>query len=158
MSSWKVIFATLVIFAAGLVVGGLVVNKTGGTAPATPRPPGAPSGTPTQFRLQSLLGRMHRELALTPDQETQIRNIIYASQERASELWKPVAQEMGKETQDACEQIRSVLTPEQQVKFDNLPKSRPGPGERGERGGERGGPWRRGPGGPTNRFPTNVPH
>ena len=159
MSAWKVIFATLVIFAAGLVVGGLVVHEIGVVNPAATRTAPPLNANPSQFRLQLLLHRMDRELALTPDQDSQIRKIIASSQDRTTRLWKPVVVEMDKQTQDTCEQIRAVLTPEQQAKFDAFPKMRPPDfGERGERG-ERG--WRRGPpggfpGGPSNHFPTNL--
>jgi len=154
VSSWKIIFATLIIFATGLVVGGLVVNKTGVATPSAAKSGGGPNANNGQFRVQSLQAlqrRMDRELGLTPDQDDQIKKIIASSQERVGDLWKPVSQAVGKETQDACDQIRAVLTPEQQAKFDALPRGGRGPdfGERGERG------WRRGPGGPTNHFPTN---
>ncbi len=146
MSVWKVILATLVIFAAGFLVGGLVVNKTTPTAPAAAKPGGTLSGNPGQFRLQALQHRMDRELNLTPEQDAQIHQIIADSQERVGTVWKPVAQQIGKETQDACDQIRDVLTDEQKAKFDALSKERPD---------ERG--WHR-PGGATNHFFTNIPH
>jgi Spy/CpxP family protein refolding chaperone len=77
---------------------------------------------------------MDRELALTPEQDAQIKKIISASQEHSRELWKPVAQKMKAETVSACQQIREVLTPEQQAKFDVLSKSRSERGEHGDRG------------------------
>ncbi len=154
MSTWKVIFATLVIFATGLVIGGLVVDRAGVTAPAVTK--AGPNGNNGQFRLQSLQSlqrRMDRELGLTPEQDDQIKKIIAASQEHVGEVWKPVADAVAKETQDACDQIRAVLTPEQRAKFDSLPRGGRGDfGERGERGWHRG-PG--GPGGPTNHFQTN---
>lgn len=159
MSSWKIIFATLIIFATGLVVGGLLVDKTGVATPSITRSGNQPTERGGPFRpqssLQLLLYRMDHELALTPEQHDQIQTIIQASQKRADELWKPVAQAVNKETQDACDQIRVVLTPEQRAKFDALPR-----GGRGPEFGERGG-WRRGPIGPpgsfpSNRFPTNF--
>ncbi len=130
MKAWKVIFATLVIFCAGLVVGGLVVRKISTVPPAT----NGPSGNPGQYHLQSLLKRMDRELALTPEQDAQIKKIISTSQERTRELWKPVAQKLNTETVSACEQIREVLTPDQQAKFDVISKSRAERGNRGDHG------------------------
>jgi Spy/CpxP family protein refolding chaperone len=131
VKAWKVILATLAIFCAGLVVGGLVEKRIAATAtPAlvsTPR-----SG---QTRLQSLLRRMDRELALTADQHAQIEKIISGSQEHTRELYKPVALEMSKQTASACEQIREVLTPEQQTKFDTLSKTRAERGGHGDRDG-----------------------
>ena len=153
MNTWKVIFATLVIFVTGVVVGGLVVNKTAVTSPTASKPSGPGGGNPGQFRLQMLQRRMDRELALTPDQDDQIHKIIAASQDRVGTLWKPVAQEVSKETQDTCDQIRAVLTPDQQAKFDAFSKTHPPEfGERGERHRPSGFP-----GGPSNHFPTNFP-
>lgn len=157
MKAWKVIFATLVIFSAGLVVGGLVMKKISPASPSATRPA---NGNPGQFRLQSLLHRMDRELALTADQHAQIEKIISVSQDRTREIWKPVSVEMGKETTSACEQIREVLTPEQQAKFDTLSKARPERGDRGERGdhgdhGKRRGPHDNGPDAPTNAPPAD---
>ena len=154
MNTWKVILATLVIFTAGLVVGGLFVKRTSASPnPTAARPPGM---NPGQFRLQALRHYMVKELNLTPEQDAQIDKIISASQSRTQELWTPVQASVRKETEDACDQIRAVLTPEQQTKFDA--RSKEHPGERGERG-ERG-LWR-GPGGPgfppgePDRFKTN---
>lgn len=153
MNNWRVILATLVIFAAGVVVGGLAVKKSGAIAATTAKTAAAPGGNPGAFRLQSLLHRMDRELALTPDQHAQIEKIIATSQTHTRDLWTPVAQQMKDETQKACDQIRDVLTPDQQTKFDALSKGPPPGefGERGERGRRRGGPG--GPGGPFSNFP-----
>lgn len=112
--------AVLVIFCAGLVVGGLVEKRIAVTAPPAP----VANSRPGQTRLQTLLRRMDRELALTADQHAQIEKIISTSQEHTRELYKPVALEMSKQTASACEQIREVLTPEQQAKFDTLSKTR----------------------------------
>lgn len=154
MNTWKVIFATLVIFATGVVVGGLVVNKAVVANPAASKPSGPLGNNPGQFRLQALQRRMDRELALRPDQDDQIHKIIAASQDQIGNLWKPVAQAVSKETQDTCDQIRAVLTPDQQAKFDAFSKTHPPDfGERGERGERHRPPGF--PGGPSNRFPTN---
>jgi Spy/CpxP family protein refolding chaperone len=127
MKAWKVICATLVIFCAGFVAGGLVVRQL--SAPAAP-PPAMWSG---QTRLQTLLHRMDRELALTPEQHDQVEKIVAASQEKMREASRPVSLEARKETASACAQIRAVLTPDQQVKFDTLSKSRSSRGDRGDR-------------------------
>lgn len=127
MKAWKVILATVVIFCAGLVVGGLVVKQM--TVPAP-----APMSRPGQTRLQTLLRRMDRELALTADQHAQIEKIVSSSQEKTRDLWKPVSLEVNKQTTSACAQIRDLLTPEQQAKFDTLSKTRAPRGEHGDRG------------------------
>jgi Spy/CpxP family protein refolding chaperone len=127
VKAWKVICATLVIFCAGFVAGGLVVREL--SAPAAP-PPATWSG---QTKLQTLLRRMDRELALTPEQHDQVEKIISASQEKMREVSKPVSLEMRKQTVSACAQIRALLTPDQQVKFDTLSKTR---SSRSDHGGD----------------------
>jgi Spy/CpxP family protein refolding chaperone len=127
VKAWKVICATLVIFCAGFVAGGLVVKEL--SAPAAP-PPATWTG---QTRLQTLLHRMDRELALTPEQHDQVEKIISASQEKMRDVSKPVSLEIRKQTTSACAQIRAMLTPDQQVKFDSLSKSRSSRSDHGDR-------------------------
>lgn len=124
MNPWKVIFATLVIFGAGLVVGGLVGSRTARIDAAAAKPAGVQASNPSQNRLRELLRRMDRELELTPEQHGHIEKIIAASQERTQKLWSPIAQEMHHETQKVCEEIREELTPEQKTKFDTFSKQR----------------------------------
>lgn len=119
MKAWKVILATLVIFCAGGLVGGLVVKEFYASNPAP-----APVTWSGQTRLQTLLRRMDRELALTPEQHDQIERIVSACQERMRELSKPVSLEGRKETASTLAQIRGLLTPDQQVKFDTFSKTR----------------------------------
>jgi Spy/CpxP family protein refolding chaperone len=134
VKAWKVILATLVIFCAGLVVGGLVEKRIAAAAP----PPAVASSRPGQTRLTSLLRRMDRELALTSEQHAQIEKIVSACQEKTRELYKPVALEMSSQTAAACQQIRDLLTPDQQTKFDTLSKTRSQRGEHGDRGDHDG--------------------
>jgi hypothetical protein len=125
VNAWKVILATLVIFGAGLVVGGLVVSHSDRLHAATSKPANTNSpANPSQFRLHELLRRMDRELALTPEQHEHIEKIMAESQERTQALWKPIAKEMSRETQSVCEAIREQLTPEQRRKFDAFSRQR----------------------------------
>jgi Spy/CpxP family protein refolding chaperone len=127
---WKVILATLVIFGAGVITGGLLVNhvvslktirdkKGTKSASATTQ-----AVTPWQQRNRDLLRRMDRELNLTPEQHDQMEKILLESQERTKILWKPIAPQMTKETQMVHERMRDQLTPEQRKKFDDLVKPR----------------------------------
>ena len=137
MNSWKVILATLVIFGAGVVTGGLLVNyairSNGGvgSAPgvataANPqqRPFQMPALTPWQLRNRDLVHKMDRELDLTTEQRDHIAKIIADSQERTRALWKPIAPQMNRELQRVHAQIRDELTPDQQKKFDEIMKPR----------------------------------
>jgi len=140
---WKVILATLVIFGAGFVAGNLLGRRTEPAGAPGTRTANSQNLSPGQFRLQQLERRMDRELGLTAEQHERIHKIISASLERTRELWKPVTQEVGRETQKVCDEIRNELTPEQQAKYDTFAKERP---DHGERGGDRGGGRRRPPG------------
>ncbi|NJN05358.1 MAG: hypothetical protein HC814_01685 [Rhodobacteraceae bacterium] len=93
MKEWKVILATLVIFSAGVVTGGLLVRQT--MRPAGRPFPGFNSnpvqpGQPGQFgqRVQPNEQRMEylrhitRQLELAPDQRDKIETIIRDSQQR----------------------------------------------------------------------------
>jgi hypothetical protein len=132
VNSWKVILATLVIFGAGVVTGGLLVNyairSNGGINPATgiaaanqqQRPAQMPALTPWQLRNRDLVHKMDRALDLTPEQRDHITKIIADSQDRTKALWKPIAPQMNRELQRVHAQIRDELTPDQQKKFDEI--------------------------------------
>jgi len=88
--------------------------------------------------------QLDKALSLTADQKAKIRDIYVKAREeavKAREEAKDLApeerrakmMEMIKAIQD---QVRAVLTPDQQTKFDALPKPGPG-GPRGEGRGKR---------------------
>lgn len=106
-----------------MVAGNLLGRRTGPGDSAHARQPSFSNANPSQLRLWELLHRMDRELGLTPEQHENIEKIIAGSQERTQKLWSPVAQEMRKETQSVCEEIREQLTPDQRKKFDNFARS-----------------------------------
>jgi Spy/CpxP family protein refolding chaperone len=126
VSSWKVILATLVIFGAGVVTGGLLVtyavhtNLVSQPAPAR----GQQAVNPWLQRSRELLRRMDRELNLAPEQHQRIERLIAQSAERTRILWKPIAPQMNKEMQILHREIRDELTPEQRPKYDELFKQR----------------------------------
>ena len=83
MSAWKVILATLVIFGAGVVTGGLLVSYAVHANQTPPKQVITQSAVnPWQLRSRELLRRMDRELDLTPEQRKHIEKIITDSQER----------------------------------------------------------------------------
>jgi Spy/CpxP family protein refolding chaperone len=138
VNSWKVILAAVVIFGAGVVTGGLVVNhalRKDSSAPAAAGAAG-PATVPGQTQARDLLRKMDRELNLSAAQRERIQKLISESQEHTKALWKPVAPQMARETQSLCEGIRLELTPEQSKKFDEIIKPR-----RGHRGEDSSKPW-----------------
>jgi NACalpha-BTF3-like transcription factor len=128
VNSWKVILATLVIFGAGVITGGLLVSYAVHSNAVPQRyaqqpQPNAP--TPWQLRNKELLRRMERELGLTTAQRSNIEKIITDSQDRTKTLWKPIVPQMNKEMQHVHVQIREALTSDQQTKFDEMIRPRP---------------------------------
>lgn len=144
MSTWRVILATFVIFVTGLLAGGALVYKFG------PRPlpeSDAPPFLPREVK-QEFVRRLVRDLELEPDQQKKIAQIVNESQNRIKILFELVGPEMREEMRQVRDSIRSVLTPEQKLKFDELRKHR-----RGRQNG-RGTEGHRSRDGATNTIPT----
>lgn len=126
MNNWKVIFATAVIFGAGVLTGGLLVNyvqhsnkqphvRPAATAqahavanghPAEDNRPHLPASLSKQF-----LQKLDEALKLDPKQRECIRKIIGDGQ---GQICKVI--------QDSRLEIRKVLTPKQRREFDDLIK------------------------------------
>ncbi len=121
MNSWKVILATVVIFAAGVLTGGIVTWELQQAnlmrRPRLNRPvqPASPGGWRFEF-----LRRAQRELDLSPQQRESIDKILKESQERMRGIMEPVSPQVRAEMQRTKEEFRNVLTSEQQKRFDEL--------------------------------------
>ena len=131
MNNWKVIFATVIIFGAGVITGGLLVNyvhlterhagshktavptspATNLTAQTTGTNPAATTIRLSEVLNKSFLSKLDTALALTPEQHKCIDKIIAAGQEP-----------MRKVMVDVSHNIREQLTPEQRKKYDELLK------------------------------------
>lgn len=135
MNYWKVIFATAVIFGAGVFTGGLLVHmvlKTPGHGavhhPASPSPgsnnvANAGNTNPAVVRLPEVLSKpflpkLDDQLHLSSLQHSNIEKIIINAQAQTRKVM-----------QDTRTQIREELTPEQRTTYDLLMK-RPGGGKR----------------------------
>ena len=161
MKIWKVILATLVIFGAGLVTGGLLVGIADGARErrhhwfqmhdAKFHPPGfgntnAPTGSnrepgklslpfgrpPGKSMGKEFLERLDRELKLEPEQRKRVGKILDESQKHTKEIWEKVAPEMREEMKRSREQMRDVLTPDQNKRLDELMKRGPKPPGEGQ--------------------------
>ncbi len=142
MNTWKVILATIVIFGAGVVTGGLLVNQLDRAENRSRRPlplgvPGGPPGwrvrefeTNLDQQRVGMLMWTTRELGLTADQRTQIDAIFKESQERTRKLWDQVNPEFRKELTETHDKICAVLTPEQKTRFEQALKQPPLRGRR----------------------------
>jgi len=116
---WKVILATIVIFAAGVFAGGMFV-KFNTPQTSQPKPP-----VPGILSQQHFQARLKQELQLTADQTNRIDKIFADSKERIKILWNLIGPEVQKERQEVHENIRAILTPEQREKFEQLLKEPP---------------------------------
>ncbi len=130
MNDWKVIptivLATVLIFGAGVITGGILVDyvkqarprmaakRANQMAPVNPPPTNNPALAPIrppQILSKDFLQRLDGELQLTRDQHEAVQKIINENQNQ-----------MRKVVQDARLEIRETLTPRQRQQFDDLMK------------------------------------
>lgn len=126
MNPWRVILATMVIFGTGVLAGALIFRYVWGLDNAHPQHPGfanrfAESNSPGGMRLE-FLRRTTRDLDLTADQRERIDKVLKQSQERTRKIMEPVAPLLRQEVIRAKTEFREVLTPDQQIRFDELLK------------------------------------
>ena len=134
MNAWKPILAALVIFAAGVVTGGLTVTLR---LPQRQTHPNATAkktaALPRDAQLRELSRRMEKELALTPDQRQRVETIIHDSQERMKAVWDQVGPKVREEFREMRQKIRGELTDPQRKKFEQIMKQHDEHARRDER-------------------------
>jgi hypothetical protein len=130
VNSWKIILATIVIFGAGVMAGGLLVSHVDRSNRNARHWPGAPESRPpgntnraqlAHMRPPELFGRESKDfmrqldesLKLTPGQHDTIQEIIAEGQEQMQKAVQSVRQ-------DTHRKVRDQLTPDQQKQFDEL--------------------------------------
>jgi hypothetical protein len=136
VKSWNIILATIVIFGAGVITGGLLVNHVQHPQPIhrpNPQPPPLASDTlPMPNRAivlnEQLVKQLTDKLDLNPEQSQQIKKIIEQGQQRNRDLWKLVAPQFQLVMRDTRQQIRQILTPDQRKEFEVLMKQQHHPG------------------------------
>jgi hypothetical protein len=144
VNSWKVILATLVIFAAGVITGGLLVTCTDGIQrhqrkaafleaqrqaaqkPGTNTPPRVirVPVPPNIILRKEFLERLDHELKLNAEQHERIEKIIGEGQDRVKKITDTIEPQVHEQLAEARERIRAELTPEQQDLFLELLKRR----------------------------------
>jgi Spy/CpxP family protein refolding chaperone len=134
VNTWKAIFAALVIFGTGFVTGRVLTS-----VPDDPKPPGvlaaARAGAHSaqqplsleQLRKVELMGRVQKDLDLTPEQHARIEKIIGDAQDRIQDLWDQVAPDIHDEYDDVQKKLCEELTPDQKKLFDDLMKKQQHP-------------------------------
>jgi len=128
VNTWKPILAALVIFAAGVVTGGLTVKLR--RVPTPPQPgqrfsdarPGPAQRWEGQIR--DLSKRMEKHLDLTPEQRDRVEFVVRDTQKRMKSILDEVAPRTRDEFRQMRQRIRDELTPEQRRKFEDLFKER----------------------------------
>lgn len=130
MNYWKVILATIVIFGAGVITGGLLVGHVSHPPspfsirkPPLPRPviyDTLPPRLRPDFLNTNFVEALNDNLDLDQKQREQIRRIIAQAQQNTHDLWKLVAPQFQVVWHDTREQIKDVLTPDQKKKFELL--------------------------------------
>ena len=141
--AWRIATAALVIFAAGVLTGGvsaeLVSWRLRGTKPAGPAghrmSDGLPSNSaervlpavrlPGAARLE-LAEKLSSELDLTPDQKTEFLKALAETQGRLAKIWNPVIPAAKSEVEQFHRRLAEILTPEQKAKLDRLTQRRGG--------------------------------
>ena len=144
MNNWKVILATVVIFGAGVLTGGLLVDYVTHSHPKNFRRPQAnavvrpPTNNtvvpgPQDFPMPRMAKEMGKQfvqqlndkLLLTPQQREKIEKIIAAGQNQNLEIWTNTVPKLRAVIQEVNQQIRAELTPEQVKPFEELLKRPP---------------------------------
>lgn len=119
-----VVLATVVIFAAGVVTGSLIVKKTSRV----------PISQPFWGRFEMTrraIDELDRQGELTPKQRARIDHIIRDNQELIGDYWSILEPDVQQVFRKMRESIREELTPEQRKRFEELARKRLGrPGER----------------------------
>ena len=125
VNTWKPILAALVIFAAGVVTGGLTVQMRQphlAPVPGVNPPIRKVPAMPREAQLRELSRRMQSELDLAPDQRDRIEAIVRDSQERMKTVRDEVGKKVGEEFREMRQRIRSELSPDQRKKFAEIMK------------------------------------
>ena len=125
MNAWKPILAALVIFAAGVVTGGLTIHIREprlAPSPGTNAPVRKVPAMPREAQLRELSRRMQAELDLAPEQRDRIEAIVRDSQERMKSVRDEVGKKIGEEFREMRQKIRGELTPDQRRKFAEIMK------------------------------------
>jgi Spy/CpxP family protein refolding chaperone len=105
----------LVVFVLGLVLGGLGSHLWGGRVWG--EQPAPVNARPTR---SEVIAQCNHELQLTPDQQKQLIGIIDDTRGKWAALYAPLDPQREQIRQDGRAHIRAILTPEQQVKFDDF--------------------------------------
>jgi len=103
-----------VVFLLGVLLGGVGVHLWG------ERVWGGPAPVNTNPTRAQVIAQCTHELQLTPDEQKQMIAIIDDTRARWAALYAPLDPKKEQIRLDGRARIRAILTPEQQVKFDDF--------------------------------------
>ena len=127
MKSLKVLLS---ILALGLVASAPFTHAQDEKAPPAEGQKGGRKGG-RMMSPEQQVARMDEQLTLTADQKTKIKDILTQAQEKVQALPQEERREKGMEIRQAANKdIRALLTPEQQTKFDEMMARGPGRGKK----------------------------
>jgi Spy/CpxP family protein refolding chaperone len=135
VSYWKPILAALVIFAAGVVTGGLTLDlgtskpdeRKWSSRPNNPGTGGAWQGRSREARerhLSEVCSRMAHDLGLSEEQRDRIEGIIRDTHEKVRAMVDEISPGTRNAFKEMEEAIKAELTPEQVEKFEEINKRR----------------------------------
>lgn len=117
---WFSLFV-LAVFCLGLAAGMLIGRRMGPPPPWRGGPMFLGENPPGRGRGPGpgpLIDRLDRELQLTPDQKTRVQAIFEERRGRLEAVQREVMARAEEERRELQQEIRKVLTPEQQARFD----------------------------------------
>jgi Spy/CpxP family protein refolding chaperone len=149
---WRQVLLGLLILVCGIAIG------AGGTVVLAKRVLLGPQRKPPQQVGRALMQRLSGSLNLTPQQETQVREIMKRHFDRTAEIRAEARGEMEQELAAMRDEVAQVLTPEQQAKwqahYQRLQRwTAPATGPRPFGGGR----WQPGPRGAAPKSPQPSP-
>jgi Spy/CpxP family protein refolding chaperone len=131
VNTWKVILATMVIFAAGVLTGVAIDRRTAPVPLRQPANPGRGEGQIANRVIPNLIAQranlirnVQRQLDLDPEQRVRIEQIMRDSQLRTKPIVDRIGPDLREEFRFTTTAIRQVLAPDQRRRFDELMKPR----------------------------------
>jgi len=133
--NWRMAFFGLIILAAGAVIGGSSMLIFAPEKLIKP-PPGP------EFASGRMVGQLHRELRLSPEQNEKIEPILKEHMETLNDIRIDAQDQIGEALEQMNEQVSSILTDRQKQMWESRLRHLQSPLRGG--GGQR---WGEGPGG-----------
>jgi Spy/CpxP family protein refolding chaperone len=118
---WFSLFV-LGVFCVGMAAGVIVDRRVGPHRPGPPQVGRGRGGPPPPGRL---IERLDRELDLTDDQVARVQKVFDDRRGRLEQTMQEMRQRAEQEQRELQAEIRKVLTPEQQQRFDKWLEQQP---------------------------------